>query len=440
MTIVVALLLAARGVAGEPPRRVTLDDPVPWGQQPVDYHAGEPNDAVARLNARLSSGEVALEFAEPHGYLPALLRELDVPVASQLLVFSKTALNPALVGPRRPRAVYFSDEVAVGWVPGAAALEVMALDPVRGAVFYTLTQSARERADAPRLLKREQRCLACHAGNSSLNVPGWLVRSFVTDDTGEPISGYSRVTHATAFEKRMGGWYVTGTHGRMSHQGNVFGDESLRRLRDDPSAFGNAQSLPATIDGSAYLSPHSDLVAHLVFQHQMHGLNLLIRAGQEARLGLKSDVEDLLVRYLQFADEPPLTDPVRGTADYRKAFEARGFRDAAGRSLRRLDLRDRLFEHRLSYLIDSTAFDGLPDEVRERLYRRLYDVLVAEVPPPPFDDLPVDERAEIIDIVAATKRSLPEFWKPLGACVSEACRMELHDLPFTQAIVVRNGF
>ena len=41
-----------------------------------------------------------------------------------------------------PRALYFNDTVAVGWVRGADVLEVAAQDPRQGVIFYGLDQKA----------------------------------------------------------------------------------------------------------------------------------------------------------------------------------------------------------------------------------------------------------------------------------------------------------
>ena len=118
-----SIALVASGSAAWPadenaaPRQIKLTDAVPYGQQPVDYLGKATTDAGQRLNGRLEKGTVQLEFRQKNGYLQALLEALDVPVESQLLVFSKTALNQKLVHPQNPRAVYFNDVVTVGWVP-----------------------------------------------------------------------------------------------------------------------------------------------------------------------------------------------------------------------------------------------------------------------------------------------------------------------------------
>jgi hypothetical protein len=395
-------------VAELPPQRVALSDPLPYGLRPIDYLDAQSDDVVALLAQRLAAKQSSLQWKPPHGYLESLLESLDVPRESQLLVFSKTALNPALVTPKNPRAIYFNDEVTVGWVPGADALELTALDPVKGPLFYTLKQDG----NAPPTLRREERCLACHVGTTTLSVPGLIVRSFVPDDTGKPIAGYSRITHDSSFTQRFGGWYVTGTHGDVPHSGNLFGLDASDKFRREPLASANRTQLPESIR-EKYLEPHSDLVAHLVLQHQAHGLSLITRVGYEARLNRESDAEDLLVRYLLFADEPALHAPVKGTSSFSTVFSQKGPRDQAGRSLRQLNLTTRLFEHRLSFLIGSRGFESLPRETRQRLLERIFHGLTRRTADGPAKHIPAGERAAILEIVRGSLHDLPPAWSGL---------------------------
>jgi hypothetical protein len=398
--------LSAHAFASEP-QRISIDQALPYGQQPVDYWGATAQDAVQRLNRRLAKGEIELPFDDERGYLMPLLKALNVPVESQLLVFSKTALNPQLVEPKRPRAVYFNDEVAVGWVPEAAALEISAVDPHLGGQFYTLAQSAERQ---PQLV-REQRCLACHAGATTLQVPGFMVRSFLTDDAGKPVVGYSRITHETDLAKRWGGWYVTGKPADLTHRGNLIGEADRQRHQRDSSFRGNVAHLEPFFDVATYPTTHSDVVAHLVFNHQMHGLNLLIRVNLESRLNRRSDAEDQLLRYLLFADEAPLASPVEGASGYTGWFERQGPADSQGRSLRQFDLHSRLFRYRLSYLIYTPAFEGLPIEVKERVYVRLWEEFTGNGASEASKHLESDERSAILAILRATKKDLPECFE-----------------------------
>src|SRR6516225_462353 len=95
-------------------------------------------DALGRFGSRLANGSAKLEYVEGRGYLPSLLEQLGISIDSQVLVFSKTSFQHALINPRNPRAVYFNDSVSIGMVPGGSVYEMLALEPERGLAFYTL--------------------------------------------------------------------------------------------------------------------------------------------------------------------------------------------------------------------------------------------------------------------------------------------------------------
>ncbi|HVV99477.1 MAG TPA: hypothetical protein VHB77_04015 [Planctomycetaceae bacterium] len=392
-----ALLIAASHLLAE--ERPSIDAPLPYGQQPIDYGGPDADDRVARLAAELESGGRTLEHREEHGYLRALLEALQIPIESQLLVFSKSSANVQLISPKTPRAIYFNDDVYVGWIPGIEALEISAVDPNKGGMFYTLSQ----KADGPPRIIRRERCLVCHASQGSLRVPGHLDRSFTTDLQGNLRDGHSRITHDSPLAQRWGGWYVTGTHGTQPHLGNLFGDEAVRQHRGDPTHGGNLTDLSKVFEIDRYPSPHSDIIAHLVLDHQVHGHNLLTRLNYESRLERPSQVHEALVRYLLFADEPRFESPIAGTSGFADWFTRQGARDSRGRSLRTLDLQQRLLKYRLSWLIDSPGVDALPAEAKRRLYQGLSAALTG---PNPASWLPADERQAIVEILREIK---PDF-------------------------------
>jgi hypothetical protein len=173
------------------------------------------------------------------------------------------------------------------------------------------------------------------------------------------------------------------------------------------------------LDASQYLSSQSDLVAQMVLHHQVHGQNLLIRVGYEARLGKQSNALDLLIRYLLFADEAPLSEPIQGSTEFASWFQKRGKKDLQGRSLREWDLKTRLFKYRLSFLIDTPLFDGLPDGTKQRIYGELWEILSLTNPSPPFKHIPKAQRRTILEIVSQLKHDLPPEWAKLKSGRSE---------------------
>lgn len=390
---------------------------VAFDDAPLNYSTGEPHDAVSALQARLDNGETQLKYEALHGYLTSLLDELKVPKSSQLLVFSKTSLQRDYISPQTPRAVFFNDDVYIGFIPGAPLLEVSVADPKLGAVFYTLAQDN----NAKPHLTRSTQCLECHASARSMGVPGHLVRSFETDGSGqvEFSSGPDMVTHRMPLAERWGGWYVTGMSGSQAHRGNLAGAKAFTRHEKDATFGTNVTDLKPYFDTAPYLSPQSDIVAHLVLEHQAHMHNFLARMNDEAliraaRYGevkyMDSIVESFL-RYLLFTEETPLTAPIQGTSDFAKEFSARGPKDKKGRSLRDFDLQTRLFKYPCSFLIYSESFNELPPKLKEIIYRRLWEILSSKDTKAEFKNLTPDDRRAILEILADTKTDLPDYWR-----------------------------
>ena len=351
----------------------------------IDYRGTTLDDPITRLQRELAAGRNRLAFDGRQGYLRSVLAALEVPVESQLLLFSKTGIQHPFTNPENPRALYFNDRIVVGYIPGAPVIEIAAHDPRQGVIFQTLKQDA---AAAPEFL-RPDRCLTCHLSANSLGVPGILVRSMFTEATGRtrPQLGSAVVDHRTPLEKRWGGWYVTGTHGPARHMGNAMVSHALERGEDAISdATLNRGALDARVEATAYPLRSSDITALLVFDHQGHAMNLLTRLGWETRIALadgaadfsKGELQALVhdaVDYLLFVDEPALAAPVRGISRFAEEFSAGGPRDGKGRSLRELDLQTRLFKYRCSYMIYSPAFAALPAQARQAFSARMREVL-----------------------------------------------------------------
>lgn len=382
---------------------------------PAVGYAGIAEDPVATLAGDLRSGARSLAFEPRTGYLGALLEALAVPVESQVVVFSKTSLQAPLISARNPRAIYFNDDVAVAWMNGGF-IEIAAQDSHRGTVFYVLPQ-ARDGAAVPR---RDGRCLRCHQALATLGVPGMLARSVPSAADGAilPWLGNYVTDHRSPLAERWGGWYVTGTIADQAHLGNA--PVANPRARELPAVgTGTLDTLADRFDTSNYLSPLSDVVALLVFDHQVGMQNVLTRLGWEARI-LAHDGRDhdasvealrdtarVVVDYLLFVDEVPVTG-VAGTSGFASIFSARGPRDRQGRSLRDFDLDGRLFQYPCSYLIYSDSFTGLPAAAKEAVFDRLGQVLGDADPDPRYDRLSPEDRRSIVEILRDTLPDLPD--------------------------------
>jgi hypothetical protein len=383
----------------------------------IEYATRPTNDAVAQLNRKIQDGQVQLKFEGVQGYLRSVLEALDIPVESQMVVFSKTSLEMHLISPRNPRTIFFNDRVAIGWVPQEPFVEVIADDPRQGAVFYTLDQKPEERP----VFVRHDDCLVCHESYSTLGVPGMQIRSVFTASDGRQMRQFGDYTsdHRSPFEERWGGWYVTGKQIPMRHLGNamVTGPDTP----EPPSGNPPMGSIQVDLDPVTYPSQYSDIVALMVFDHQVQMINLLTRVGWEIRFALydhhdltdrllKDDSKEL-VDYLLFIDEAPLGGKIQGSSGFSEKFTARGPRDHKGRSLRDFDLERRLMRYPCSYMIYTKAFDGLPVEAKEAIYKRMWLILSGDEKDPKYARLSLGDRQAIVEILRETKPDLPEYFQ-----------------------------
>ena len=425
--IMVAGLLGGLGaVFGLAPAARATD----FERDPVNYSASTPDNPVSRLQKRLDAGEVKLTYDERVGYLRSVLEQLGVPVSSQMLVFSKTSLQRERIRPATPRALYFNDDVYIGFCQGGTVVELSVVDPKLGAVFYTLDQEA---TDRPKFTRQTDTCLICHGSSQTQGVPGHVVRSVYADGEGFPIlsSGSYRTDQTSPLKQRWGGWYVTGKSGPQRHLGNLVLRGRQAPEYVDNSAGVNVTDLGRLVKVDPYLAPTSDLVALMVLEHQADMHNLITRANFLTRAALHEEAEinkalgrpadyrsdstlsrirsagEPLVKYLLFSDEAKLEHKLEGVSAFAREFTARGPRDDKGRSLRDLDLQTRMFKYPCSYLIYSEPFDTLPAPVKDYVYRRLGEVLTGKDATPAFAHLTAADRPAVLEILRATKPNLP---------------------------------
>lgn len=394
-------------------------------QPPFLYSQTQPENRVSRLLEALRSQKLELEYTHQQGNLESLLVALEIPVTSQVLVFSKTSLQVRYISSRNPRAIYFNDDTYLGWVYGSSLVEISTADPKLGTAFYTIDMSPTH----PKLQQAYYDCMACHATSLTQGIPGHTVRSVIPtyDGTVDPRRESFITDDRSPLKERWGGWYVTGLHGEMVHMGNTI----LSNDRFDITNNGNRKHLRDEFDTSHYLSPYSDIVALMVLEHQTQMHNSLIRADffvrqlqyetrtdeptvefkaerqQQLRLIAKEVVDRMLFRHAA-----PLTSQVSGSVKFAEQFASRGPKDAQGRSLRDFDLETRLFRYPCSFLIYSTTFDALQSELRDEIYRQLKQVLSPKDSsgPPLADDYPhlsPEMRADILEILAHTKTGWP---------------------------------
>jgi hypothetical protein len=405
-----------------------------FDEPPISYRTSQPTGHMVKFQQRLADGKVALEGKTALDALRVLLSELQVPESSQMLVFSKTSLQRGKISPRTPRAIYFSDDVYVGYCHNSHLIEVSEIDPQLGAVFYAVETSP----DQPLQVERQtDDCLICHGSSQTRQVPGHLVRSVFVDASGLPVlsMGSHRTDQSSPIRQRWGGWYVTGTHGEQTHLGNLIVRGKQEPEKIDNALGQNLTSLEKFFDTQNYLTPHSDIVALMVLEHQVEGHNRITRAGFQCRTALhqqqqlnkelgkpddylwdstKSRIRSAseeLVRYLLYCEEASLTAPVKGTSNFAEEFQARGPRDPQGRSLRDFDLTRRMFKFPCSYLVYTEAFDALPQPVKDHVWQRIWEVVTDQETSSAFAHLSADDRRALREILVATKKDLPDYWR-----------------------------
>lgn len=404
--------------------------PLEFERAPIAYSDTPSQTRVSQLQEQLDAKHTSLSYDIKRGYLPSLLSELELPVSSQLLVFSRTSAQRQ-ISPQQPRAIYFNDDTYLGWVPSGDLIELLAMDAQQGAIFYTLP---RHRQQQPQISRDGGQCLLCHASARTLRVPSPVTRSVIVDRQGQSLFGAGSYTtdHRTAFKKRWGGWYVTGTHGTMRHRGNVVVRDYRTPETLDQEAGANITNLSGHLRTSIFPSPHSDLVAIMVLDHQVRMHNLLTLANYETRQAIAYDqslnkaldrpigyqsastqrrimaAAEKVVRYMLFSDEPRLPSPIQGTSEFAEQFAHRGPRDRRGRSLRDFDLKTRLFSYPCSYLIYSASFKQLPTPVRQHIAKRLRLILSGQDQSKSFRHLSSHTRQAIQDILRQTAPDLIE--------------------------------
>lgn len=351
------------------------------------YGTAPLTDRVAALERRVARAEARLARSATRGYLDSLLSALDVATSSQVLVFSKTSVATGGIAAATPRAIYFNDDTYVAWVQGAGTLEIASMDPALGPVFRTLGPDGRFR-------RQTGQCLECHDSLSLTGggVPRFIVGSGYTAANGTLISheGWIVTSHRSPIRSRWGGWYVTGSAPGLPHLGNLIVNDAAA-LRDLNSLRRAAvPALTGLVDTTPYPAATSDIVALLVLEHQVTVQNAITRAGYDVRQALHRQASgdaaaaspnavarlvEPLADALLFGGDAPLTAPVAGSPEFTRAFASRGPRDAQGRSLRDLELRTRVFKYPLSFLIDSPAFDALPEAAQAATYQKVQERL-----------------------------------------------------------------
>jgi hypothetical protein len=388
-------------------------------EPPHEYQKRTPSDRFTKLKANIETGKVRLDHTNAKANLVSLLRALGISPFTQTLVFSTTSLQLSRISPENPRAIYFNEDIYVGWVPGGK-VEVIGIDPQWGAITYMFEIPRPKSPPSP--IQRATRCMNCHSSGDIGGAPGLLISSVVPGPGGGSLDAFrqGKSGHEVPFNERFGGWHVTGRHGITKHWGNLTGTLSPAGLKTIPNKPG--QRFPL----DRYPVPTSDILAHLLFEHQVGFVNRVVSSTYRTRAVLAGSVPSIgdsdahtfldkeansLVRYLLFADEAKF--PAAGVDGYPlllKDFSKNRRQNKMGFSLKDLDLSTRLFRFRCSYMIYSDSFAGLPQELKTRVFHKLDQALSIETDSPHFAYLPILEKRTIRSILGETLSGLPKDW------------------------------
>src|SRR5262249_46428235 len=224
-----------------------------------------------------------------------------------------------------------------------------------------------------------------------------------------PQLGSNDVDHRTPHPDRWGGWYVTsdGTatqYAQRAHSGNI-----TFSGRGNTSNEVFIEWLNSSPEDRGYLSASSDISALLVFDHEMHAINLLTKLNWEARVGsaAAAPLGNELADYLLFVGEVPPSVALMANGGFAKSLEARAPKDRQGRSLGQLDLVNRLMRYPCSYMVYSNAFDGLPAAVKDAVYHRMLEILSGNDTRSASAQLSAADRRAVIEILRETKPDFP---------------------------------
>jgi hypothetical protein len=192
-----------------------------------------------------------------------------------------------------------------------------------------------------------------------------------------------------------------------------------------PGTIDKTEVVPGqTWDLAKHLLPTSDILPHLVHEHQIGFENRLVRGIYIVRQ-LKADRKGMLgstelaeidawaqdfARYVLFADEAKFPrEGIEGDPAYARDFLEGRVMSKRGLSLKDLDLKTRLFKHRCSYMLYTETWEHAPKELKERVYYRMAEALRDAQPSMPH--LAMEERRAIREILKETMRDLPAWWR-----------------------------
>ena len=370
-----------------------------------------PSDPFSKFMKRIEKGAVSLNYESDHAYLNSLFKELGISPHSQLLVYSTTSLQLSRISPRNPRAIYFSDDIYLGYVPGGQ-IEIIGIDPQLGAIPYIFNLPQAKDTTHPQIY-RSKRCMNCHASKEMGGAPSLLVGSVIPGPGGGTLDAFRRniFGHNIPYAKRFGGWHITGNNPfpqSWANQTGIMENGEIHKISNPPGKYFTWQNYP--VQGSS-------IIPHLLLEHQIGFTNLCISATYQFReINNSKDTfidqqSDLLISYILFENEVSLPENrIDKKTKYALDFEGYEKENQTQDSLRRLNLDSRIFDLRCSYMLFSNSFSGLPHPLKMSIFQKLYHLLSCpqDKLPSRFSYLEQAERKKIKIILTARLQGFRE--------------------------------
>ena len=395
------------------------------------YYKKIAEDPFSKIIKKIENGSITLNYDSNYNYLNSLLRELNITPESQLLVYSNTSLQLSRISPRNPRAIYFSDDIYLGYVPGGQ-VEIIGIDPQIGAIPYIFNLPHAQDLKHPPIY-RSKRCMKCHASKEMGGSPGLLIGSAIPGPGGGSIDAFRRKLsgHEVPFDQRFGGWHITGNHpfenSWANHTGMIENGTTIKIPNPPGMQF----------NWGKYLTKHSDIIPHLILEHQVgftnRCLSVTYRFRELSKLKNKPTYEQKveqfvekeaksLLSYILFQNEAFIPkNTINPNTKFADFFVRKGITSLKGYSLNTLNLKNRLFNLRCSYMIFSNSFNGLPLVFKSHLLKKLNFILSCNTDqlPPKFSYMEENERIKIKAILSESLDGFPKstkkdaYWRPL---------------------------
>lgn len=371
------------------------------------YEEIRPIDPFSTIRTKLENGKINSFSKSPNEYLLNLLKELSISIHSQLLVYSTTSLQLSKISPQNPRAIYFSDDIYLGYVPGGQ-IEVIGIDPKLGAIPYIFNIPKNQDLEHP-LIHRSSRCMNCHASKDIGRIPGLLISSVIPGPGGGTLDRFRKNStgHEIQFKDRFGGWHITGHNPFTNSWANYSGIMKNGQIN-------RVDNLPGTkFKWDKYITNSSNLLAHLLLEHQVGFTNRCIEITYKYRelihnensntkntsiINFIEEKSNDLLSYILFKNEAKLPQSINfESSTFISDFEKKQGESSSSNGLRKLNLKTRLLENRCSYMVFSNSFLGLPEQFKKILLRKLKLILQNKNGGGHFSYLTAKEKVNILD-------------------------------------------